>query len=167
LTLIFVETKRNADYLEHQLCNEGIEATSIHGDRTQDERERALQYFRCGRSAAQTRHRHARAQRLSRPSCGSIFVNVLLSLCRCYFSSCPVLVATDVASRGLDIPDVLSVINYDLPSQVSCCIQLCCMGLFARSCPLLEGHAGLSQLCKTRLSASGSRDRMRNKITVA
>ena len=49
LTLIFVETKRNADYLEHQLCQEGIEATSIHGDRTQDERERALQYFRCGR----------------------------------------------------------------------------------------------------------------------
>lgn len=80
LTLIFVETKRNADYLEHQLCNEGIEATSIHGDRTQDERERALQYFRCGR--------------------------------------CPVLVATDVASRGLDIPDVRCVINYDLPNNI-------------------------------------------------
>jgi len=80
LTLIFVETKRNADFLEHQLCNQGIEATSIHGDRTQDERERALLYFRTGR--------------------------------------CPVLVATDVASRGLDIPDVRAVINYDLPNNI-------------------------------------------------
>ena len=75
LTLIFVETKRGADSLEHQLQQEGIEATSIHGDRTQQERENALQMFRCGR--------------------------------------CPVLVATDVASRGLDIPDVRCVPEHD------------------------------------------------------
>ena len=80
LTLIFVETKRAADQLEHILMREGIEATSIHGDRTQQEREQALAWFRCGR--------------------------------------CPVLAATDVASRGLDIPDVRVVINYDLPNNI-------------------------------------------------
>jgi superfamily II DNA/RNA helicase len=80
LTLIFVETKRNADILESFLIKEGIQATSIHGDRSQPEREEALQMFRCGR--------------------------------------CPVLVATDVAARGLDIPNVLHVINYDLPNDI-------------------------------------------------
>jgi ATP-dependent RNA helicase DDX3X len=38
LTLIFVETKRNADYLESLLQRDGILATSIHGDRTQQVR---------------------------------------------------------------------------------------------------------------------------------
>lgn len=80
LTLIFTETKRGADSLEHFLITENIQATSIHGDRTQGEREHALAMFRCGR--------------------------------------CPVLVATDVAARGLDIPNVLHVINYDLPSNI-------------------------------------------------
>ena len=80
LTLIFVETKRNADALEAQLYHEGITATTIHGDRTQEQRETALQEFRRG--------------------------------------VCPVLVATDVASRGLDIPNVLHVINFDLPTQI-------------------------------------------------
>jgi len=80
LTLIFVETKRAADHLEHLLIREGIEATSIHGDRSQQEREQALAWFRCGRA--------------------------------------PVLAATDVASRGLDIPDVRVVINYDLPNNI-------------------------------------------------
>lgn len=80
LTLIFVETKRGADALENYLYHEGIGATSIHGDRSQGEREHALAMFRCGR--------------------------------------CPVLVATDVAARGLDIPNVMHVINYDLPKSI-------------------------------------------------
>jgi ATP-dependent RNA helicase DDX3X len=80
LTLIFVETKRNADYLENVLVHDGINATSIHGDRSQQEREMALSDFRSGRS--------------------------------------PVLVATDVAARGLDIPNVMHVINYDLPNDI-------------------------------------------------
>lgn len=80
LTLIFVETKRGADNLENWLMDIGIEATSIHGDRTQQEREHALSMFKKGR--------------------------------------CPVLVATDVAARGLDIPDVRHVINYDMPSNI-------------------------------------------------
>ena len=65
LTLIFVETKRAADQLEEFLYRSGYPATSIHGDRTQREREAALESFRSGRT--------------------------------------PILVATDVAARGLDI----------------------------------------------------------------
>jgi len=80
LTLIFVETKRAADGLEDWLIKEGINATSIHGDRSQGEREGALAEFRCGR--------------------------------------CPVLVATSVAARGLDIPNVLHVINFDMPNSI-------------------------------------------------
>ncbi|EGP85648.1 uncharacterized protein MYCGRDRAFT_100728 [Zymoseptoria tritici IPO323] len=49
LTLIFVETKRMADSLSDYLINQGFPATSIHGDRTQRERERALEMFRTGR----------------------------------------------------------------------------------------------------------------------
>ena len=80
LTLIFVETKRMADTLSDFLINQNFPATSIHGDRTQRERERALEYFRNGR--------------------------------------CPILVATAVAARGLDIPNVMHVINYDLPTDI-------------------------------------------------
>ena len=49
LTLIFVETKRMADSLSDYLINQSFPATSIHGDRTQRERERALEMFRNGR----------------------------------------------------------------------------------------------------------------------
>lgn len=80
LILIFVETKRNADYLEEILCNKGFPACSIHGDKSQREREDALRSFKSGHT--------------------------------------PVMVATDVASRGLDIPNVTQVINYDLPSNI-------------------------------------------------
>jgi ATP-dependent RNA helicase DDX3X len=80
LTLIFVETKRMADSLSDFLINQGFPATSIHGDRTQRERERALDMFKTGR--------------------------------------CPILVATAVAARGLDIPNVKHVVNYDLPTDI-------------------------------------------------
>jgi ATP-dependent RNA helicase DDX3X len=50
LTLIFVETKRGADILERFLCGSHYPAMSIHGDKTQPERERALLAFREGRS---------------------------------------------------------------------------------------------------------------------
>ncbi|KAL1923738.1 uncharacterized protein VTP21DRAFT_8718 [Calcarisporiella thermophila] len=80
LTLIFVETKRMADVLSDFLLNHNFPATSIHGDRTQRERERALESFRNGRT--------------------------------------PIMVATAVAARGLDIPNVTHVINYDLPTDI-------------------------------------------------
>ncbi|XP_037076092.1 ATP-dependent RNA helicase DDX3X-like isoform X1 [Pollicipes pollicipes] len=81
LTLIFVETKRGADNLEEYLYRyAGYPVTSIHGDRSQAERELALKNFRNGR--------------------------------------CPILVATAVAARGLDIPHVKHVINFDMPSDI-------------------------------------------------
>ncbi|KAG6492497.1 hypothetical protein ZIOFF_047460 [Zingiber officinale] len=80
LTLVFVETKKGADSLEHWLCMNGFPATTIHGDRTQQEREQALRSFKSGVT--------------------------------------PILVATDVAARGLDIPHVAHVINFDLPNDI-------------------------------------------------
>ncbi|XP_060944259.1 DEAD-box helicase 3 X-linked a isoform X8 [Limanda limanda] len=80
LTLVFVETKKGADALEDFLYHEGYACTSIHGDRSQRDREDALNQFRSGR--------------------------------------CPILVATAVAARGLDISNVKHVINFDLPSDI-------------------------------------------------
>ncbi|KAL0405042.1 UNVERIFIED_CONTAM: DEAD-box ATP-dependent RNA helicase 37 [Sesamum radiatum] len=48
LTLVFVETKKGADSLEHWLCLNDFPATTIHGDRTQQERELALRSFKSG-----------------------------------------------------------------------------------------------------------------------
>jgi len=79
-TLVFVQTKKNTDFLAAQLSQEGLPTTSIHGDRLQREREEALYDFRTG--------------------------------------SRPILVATAVAARGLDIPGVAHVINYDMPDDV-------------------------------------------------
>ena len=80
LTLVFVETKKGADSLEDYLYRNQYPVTSIHGDRSQREREEALRVFRNG--------------------------------------TCPVLVATAVAARGLDIPHVKHVINFDLPTDI-------------------------------------------------
>lgn len=80
LSLIFVETKRMADTLCDFLIMKEFPANSIHGDRSQPERERALEMFRNGQA--------------------------------------PILVATAVAARGLDIPHVKQVINYDLPTDI-------------------------------------------------
>lgn len=77
LTLVFVETKRAADAIEDFLCDRDFKSTSIHGDRTQAERETALRNFKSGRT--------------------------------------PVLVATDVAARGLDIPNVVYVLFLLIP----------------------------------------------------
>ncbi|XP_006874710.1 PREDICTED: probable ATP-dependent RNA helicase DDX4 isoform X2 [Chrysochloris asiatica] len=79
-TMVFVETKKKADFIATFLCQEKISTTSIHGDREQREREQALGDFRSGK--------------------------------------CPVLVATSVAARGLDIENVQHVINFDLPSAI-------------------------------------------------
>jgi len=80
LTLVFVATRREAENIEYFLRSESVNAESIHGNRNQSERERALKAFRDGRS--------------------------------------PILIATDVAARGLDVPNVKWVINYDLPSTI-------------------------------------------------
>ncbi|KAG2199080.1 hypothetical protein INT47_005084 [Mucor saturninus] len=80
LSLIFVETKRMADALSDFLLDHNFPATAIHGDRTQRERERALDSFKTGRT--------------------------------------PIMVATAVAARGLDIANVSHVISYDLPTDI-------------------------------------------------
>lgn len=49
LTLVFVETKKGADALEDFLYREGYACTSIHGDRSQRDREEALSQFRTGK----------------------------------------------------------------------------------------------------------------------
>jgi late competence protein required for DNA uptake (superfamily II DNA/RNA helicase) len=47
---VFVETKKGADSLEDFLYHEGYACTSIHGDRSQRDREEALHQFRSGKS---------------------------------------------------------------------------------------------------------------------
>ncbi|KAG0333647.1 hypothetical protein BG004_000737 [Podila humilis] len=79
-TMIFVETKRGADYLDDHLYNLHFPTVSIHGDRTQQERELSLKAFKDGKS--------------------------------------PILICTAVASRGLDIKDVMHVVNYDLCNDI-------------------------------------------------
>ena len=75
--LVFSRTKHGADKLVRYLANAGIEAVAIHGNKSQPQRERALQDFRKG-------------------------------LVR-------VLVATDIAARGIDVAGVSHVINTDVP----------------------------------------------------
>jgi len=78
--LVFVLYKKEADRLEQFLSRGGWKAGSIHGDKSQPDRTRALNAFKDG--------------------------------------SCPLLIATDVAARGLDIPDVEYVINFSFPLTI-------------------------------------------------
>jgi ATP-dependent RNA helicase RhlE len=77
--LVFTRTKRGADRLARQMEKDGIDATAIHGDKSQGARTRALKAFKRN----QVR----------------------------------VLVATDVAARGLDINQLPHVVNYELPDN--------------------------------------------------
>lgn len=75
--IVFTRTKRGADKVAKKLGAEGIGADAIHGNKSQGQRQRALDAFRKGDK--------------------------------------PVLIATDIAARGIDIRDVELVVNYDLP----------------------------------------------------
>jgi len=77
--IVFARTKHGADKLARWLDASGISTDSIHGDKSQAARQRALYGFRDGRTR--------------------------------------VLVATDIAARGIDIDDISHVINYDLPME--------------------------------------------------
>ncbi|WP_257388066.1 DEAD/DEAH box helicase, partial [Tahibacter caeni] len=76
-TLVFGRTKHGSDRLAKQLCQAGFKADAIHGNKSQNARQRALKDFKDGRIH--------------------------------------VLVATDIAARGLDIDQLPVVINHDLP----------------------------------------------------
>ncbi|MCU0790754.1 MAG: DEAD/DEAH box helicase [Nitratireductor sp.] len=77
LSLVFARTKHGTEKLMKNLVASGIDAVSIHGNKSQNQRERAIRQFREGEAR--------------------------------------VLVATDVAARGIDIPGVSHVYNHDLP----------------------------------------------------
>ncbi|HEV2100028.1 MAG TPA: helicase-related protein, partial [Stellaceae bacterium] len=76
--LVFTRTKHGADRVVRHLVSAGIDATAIHGNKSQPQRERALAGFRAGRTR--------------------------------------VLVATDIAARGIDVDSVSHVINFELPN---------------------------------------------------
>ncbi len=76
--IVFTRTKRGADKVARRLGAEGHGAAAIHGNKSQNQRDRALAAFREG--------------------------------------STPILIATDIAARGIDIPDVGVVVNYELPN---------------------------------------------------
>lgn len=78
--IVFVETKKNADFITKALRLDGMPALCIHGDKKQEERRWVLNEFKTGKS--------------------------------------PIMIATDVASRGLDIKNVKYVINFDFPNQI-------------------------------------------------
>lgn len=75
--LVFTRTKRGADRVTKDLMKEGLKVASIHGDKSQTARQKALQDFKTGRTR--------------------------------------VLVATDIAARGIDIAQLPYVVNYDVP----------------------------------------------------
>lgn len=79
LTIVFSRTKHGANKLAKSLCLAGFPADAIHGNKSQVQREKALEKFKKGLT--------------------------------------PVLVATDVAARGVDVKDVGLVVNYDLPNE--------------------------------------------------
>ncbi|MBC2594734.1 DEAD/DEAH box helicase [Ruficoccus amylovorans] len=79
LMLVFSRTKHGAERLVKKLRQAGIQADTIHGDKTQVAREKALDKFREGKVK--------------------------------------VLVATDVAARGIDVKGISHVVNYDFPNQ--------------------------------------------------
>lgn len=76
--LVFTRTKHGADRVARDLNHAGFQATAIHGDKTQQARERSLQGFKDGKMH--------------------------------------ILVATDIAARGIDIDDLGLVVNFDLPN---------------------------------------------------
>jgi ATP-dependent RNA helicase RhlE len=77
--IVFTRTKHGADKLQRDLAKAGIDAAAIHGNKSQNQRERALAAFKSPRP--------------------------------------PVLIATDIAARGIDVDGVSHVVNYELPHE--------------------------------------------------
>jgi len=77
--MVFARTKHGADRVERDLDRDGFQAAVIHGNKSQNARQKALNGFRDG--------------------------------------SVRILVATDIAARGIDVPGISHVINFDLPDE--------------------------------------------------
>jgi ATP-dependent RNA helicase DeaD len=93
--LIFCATKVETDELARRLVEAGYPAEAIHGDLSQEIRERTLRRFRLRQHGS--RHHNTAADSVS--------------------GEPAILVATDVAARGLDIENLSHVINWDLPND--------------------------------------------------
>ncbi len=78
-TIIFCRTKRQAAKLADELIDRGFNASALHGDMSQEAREKSMANFRSGKK--------------------------------------DILVATEVAARGIDVDDVTHVINYSVPED--------------------------------------------------
>jgi ATP-dependent RNA helicase RhlE len=76
--LVFTRTKHGADKVVKGLLRDGIAAEAIHGNKSQNQRERVLTAFRKG--------------------------------------AVRILVATDIAARGIDVDDITHVVNFDIPN---------------------------------------------------
>ncbi|MFN4894471.1 MAG: DEAD/DEAH box helicase [Pseudomonadota bacterium] len=85
LTVVFTKMKHTAKRLGDRLTKDGVPATSLHGNLSQAQRQKALQGFRDGRFRA--------------------------------------LIATDIASRGIDVEGVTHVLNYDMPETLEAYIH--------------------------------------------
>jgi len=83
--LIFTRTKHRARRLQRQIKNAGYKATSLHSDRTQGQRQKALNGFKNGQFQ--------------------------------------IMVATDIAARGLDVENISHVINFDMPDTADAYIH--------------------------------------------
>jgi ATP-dependent RNA helicase RhlE len=77
--LVFTRTKHGANRVAKHLADRGVRAEAIHGNKSQNARQKALESFKSGKVR--------------------------------------VLVATDLASRGIDVEDVTHVINFELPNE--------------------------------------------------
>jgi ATP-dependent RNA helicase RhlE len=106
---IFVNSKLGCARLARSLEREGLKTTALHGDKSQDERLKALNAFKAG--------------------------------------EVDLLVATDVAARGLDIKDVPAVVNFDVPFNAEDYVHR-----IGRT-----GRAGASGLAVTLVSGSDAR----------
>jgi superfamily II DNA/RNA helicase len=78
-TVIFTRTKRAASRLQEELADRGFPAVAVHGDMSQEARERSMAAFKAGKK--------------------------------------DILIATDVAARGIDVDDVTHVINHTIPDD--------------------------------------------------
>jgi len=97
--LVFTRTKHGADAVVRSLARASIAAEAIHGNKSQQQRERALEAFKRGKSR--------------------------------------VLVATDLASRGLDVEGISHVVNFDMPHDPESYVHR--IGRTGRA-----GHAGIA-----------------------
>ncbi len=83
--LVFTRTKYRAQKVSQQILRAGFKVTSLHGDRSQGQRQTALKDFKSGTH--------------------------------------PIMVATDIAARGLDVENISHVINYDMPDTADAYIH--------------------------------------------